>query len=160
MIVLGIDPGSTRIGYGLVRHERQRLTCLAYGTIENTNHDQVRNLLDTERQLSALLDEHRPDAVCIERLFFFKNQTTAMAVSETRGVILLTLAKHGLPIQELTPLQVKQQISAYGRAPKEQMQRRVQLLLNIKEPIRPDDAADALALAICFSPLAHASRER
>ena len=85
----------------------------------------------------------------VEKLFFFKNQKTVMAVSEMRGVIMLTLAKHSLPVHEFTPLQVKQNISAYGRAGKDQVQRMVQVLLSIKEPIKPDDAADALAIAIC-----------
>lgn len=151
MIVLGIDPGSTRIGYGVVEHGRGTLACLAYGTLDNPGTDKLQDFKNTEKNLSALIKKYKPDAACIEKLFFFNNQKTVTAVSEMRGILLLTLAKHNIPVQELTPLQVKQNISAYGRAPKEQMQRMVKMLLNLQEPIKPDDAADALALAICYT---------
>lgn len=151
MIVLGIDPGSTRIGYGVVKHERSGLTCLGYGTIENTNKDRSLDLMDTEKELNKIIDKFKPDKAGIEKLFFTKNQKTVMAVSETRGVLLLTLSKKGLPIQEFTPMEVKQMVSSYGRASKDQVYRMVQLLLKIHEPIKPDDAVDALAIAICCS---------
>ena len=149
MIVLGIDPGTTKIGYGVVSNERNRITCLDYGILKNAGVDKFHDLRETEKALSALIKKHKPKMAGIEKLFFFKNQKTVMAVSEMRGVLLLTLAKHNVPICEFTPLQVKQNISAYGRAQKDQMQRMVQLLLNLKDPIEPDDAADALAIAIC-----------
>ncbi len=149
MISLGIDPGTTRIGYGVIRGERNKMTCVAYGIISNTGKDKLFDFKETEKKLSALIKKYKPDMAGVEKLFFFKNQKTVMAVSEMRGVIMLTLAKHGLPVHEFTPLQVKQNISAYGRAGKDQVQRMVQVLLSIKEPIKPDDAADALAIAIC-----------
>lgn len=149
MIALGIDPGTTRIGYGIIKSEKNRLTCLAYGILSNTGKDKMFDFQETERNLSALIEKYQPEVAGIEKLFFFKNQKTVMAVSEMRGVILLTLAKHRLPVQEFTPPQVKQNISAYGRADKAQIQRMVKMLLGIKEPITPDDAADALAIAIC-----------
>ena len=149
MIVLGIDPGTTKIGYGVITSERNRLVCVDYGILKNKRADKLHNLRETEKNLSSLIKKHKPEAAGIEKLFFFKNQKTVMAVSEMRGVLLLTLAKHNIPIHEFTPLQVKQNISAYGRAQKDQMQRMVQLLLNLKDPIEPDDAADALAIAIC-----------
>ncbi|MEK7645856.1 MAG: crossover junction endodeoxyribonuclease RuvC [Patescibacteria group bacterium] len=149
MISLGIDPGTTRIGYGVIRGERNKMTCVAYGIISNTGKDKLFDFKETEKKLSALIKKYKPDVAGVEKLFFFKNQKTVMAVSEMRGVIMLTLAKHGLPVHEFTPLQVKQNISAYGRAGKDQVQRMVQVLLSIKEPIKPDDAADALAIAIC-----------
>ena len=149
MIALGIDPGTTRIGYGVIRGERNKMTCVAYGIISNTGKDKLFDFKETEKKLSALIKKYKPDMAGVEKLFFFKNQKTVMAVSEMRGVIMLTLAKHGLPVHEFTPLQVKQNISAYGRAGKDQVQRMVQVLLSIKEPIKPDDAADALAIAIC-----------
>jgi crossover junction endodeoxyribonuclease RuvC len=149
MIALGIDPGTTRIGYGVVRHERNRMTALAYGILSNPGKDKLSDYKDTEKNLSELIAKYQPDVVAIEKLFFFKNQKTVMAVSEMRGVIMLTLAKHNLRVQEFTPPQVKQNISAYGKADKAQVIRMVQMLLGIKEPIKPDDAADALALAIC-----------
>ena len=125
------------------------MTCVAYGIISNTGKDKLFDFKETEKKLSALIKKYKPDMAGVEKLFFFKNQKTVMAVSEMRGVIMLTLAKHGLPVHEFTPLQVKQNISAYGRAGKDQVQRMVQVLLSIKEPIKPDDAADALAIAIC-----------
>lgn len=149
MISLGIDPGTTRIGYGIVKHERNRMTCLAYGIISNPGKDKSLDYVDTEKQLAALIEQYQPDVAAIEKLFFFKNQKTVMAVSEMRGVLMLTLAKHAVPVEEFTPPQVKQNISAYGKADKEQVQRMVRMLLGIKERIAPDDAADALALAIC-----------
>lgn len=149
MISLGIDPGTTRIGYGVIQSERNKMTCITYGIISNSGKDKLFDFKETEKKLSALIKKHKPDVTGIEKLFFFNNQKTVMAVSEMRGVIMLTLAKHNLPVHEFTPLQVKQNISAYGRADKNQVQRMVKMLLNIKEPIKPDDAADALAIAIC-----------
>ncbi|MEK7604003.1 MAG: crossover junction endodeoxyribonuclease RuvC [Patescibacteria group bacterium] len=148
MITLGIDPGTTRIGYGIVKQEKNRFSCIEYGILK-VDSDKLTGFKDAALSLNELIVKHQPDQAGIEKLFFFKNQKTVMAVSEMRGVLLLTLAKHGLPIQEFTPLQVKQNISAYGRADKEQVQKMVRLLLGLKEPIKPDDAADALAIAIC-----------
>ena len=149
MIAIGIDPGTTRIGYGIIQSDRNKMTCVDYGIISNTGKDKLFDFKETEKNLSALIKKYKPDVAGIEKLFFFNNQKTVMAVSEMRGVIMLTIAKHNLPVHEFTPLQVKQNISAYGRADKDQVQRMVRMLLNIKEPIKPDDAADALAIAIC-----------
>ena len=146
MIILGIDPGTTRIGYGVVEYERSRITCLAYGVIGETTISRSDNLLGVERELGKLIETYKPDTIGIEKLFFFKNQKTVMAVSEMRGVLLLTIARHGIPVQEFTPLQVKQSVSSYGKADKQQVQRMMQMLLNLKEPIKPDDA-----IAICCS---------
>lgn len=148
MITLGIDPGTTRIGYGIISQEKNRLTCLRYGILD-TSKDKLTGFRQAEEQLNELVDEYRPERVGIEKLFFTTNRTTGMSVSEMRGVILLTLSKKGLPIMEFTPQQVKQNISAYGKADKGQVQRMVQLLLGLKAPVKPDDAADALAIAIC-----------
>lgn len=148
MVTIGIDPGTTSIGYGVVQQDKNHLTCIDYGILK-TGRDKLTGFKEAARELDNLIKKHQPDCAGIEKLFFFKNQKTVMAVSEMRGVLLLTLAEHDIPIQEFTPLQVKQNISAYGRAQKDQVQRIVQLLLNLKEPISPDDAADALAIAIC-----------
>ncbi|HXK40801.1 MAG TPA: crossover junction endodeoxyribonuclease RuvC [Candidatus Paceibacterota bacterium] len=148
MITLGIDPGTTRIGYGVVKQSGNNLACLDYGILK-TSSDKLVGFKEAAEQLKELIDKHKPDQAGIEKLFFFKNQKTVMAVSEMRGVLLLTLAENNIPIQEFTPLQVKQSVSAYGRAEKAQIQRIVQLLLSLKEPVKPDDAADALAIAIC-----------
>jgi crossover junction endodeoxyribonuclease RuvC len=149
MISLGIDPGTTRIGWGVIQSEHNHLSCLGYGILANDGKNKFQDFKETEKNLSALIKKYKPDVAGIEKLFFFKNQKTIMAVSEMRGVLMLTLAKHNLPIHEFTPLQVKQNISTYGRADKDQVQRMIRMLLNIKEPIKPDDAADALAIAIC-----------
>ncbi len=148
MVTLGIDPGTTRIGYGVVRQDKNCLVCVDYGILK-VGSDKLIGFKEASLELKKLITKHKPDQAGIEKLFFFKNQKTVMAVSEMRGVLLLTLAENNIPIQEFTPLQVKQNVSAYGRAEKVQMQRMVQLLLGLKEPIKQDDAADALAIAIC-----------
>ncbi|MBX4211694.1 MAG: crossover junction endodeoxyribonuclease RuvC [Candidatus Yanofskybacteria bacterium] len=149
MIILGIDPGTTIIGYGVVEHSNNTMRGLAYGVIRNPGKDKLADMKSTTQELAKLIQAHNPDAMAIERLYFSNNQKTAMAVSEMRGVILLTAALHDLSVQEFTPLQVKQFVSGYGGADKKQVQNMVRLILNIKEDIRPDDAADALALAMC-----------
>mgnify|MGYP001558649471 FL=1 len=148
MVTLGIDPGTTRIGYGVIKQDQNRLICLDYGILKVGN-DKLIGFKEASEELDKLIKKHRPDQAGIEKLFFFKNQKTIMAVSEMRGVLLFTLAKQNIPVDEFTPLQVKQNVSAYGRAEKAQIQRIVKLLLGLKEPIKPDDAADALAIAIC-----------
>ena len=127
------------------------MSCLAYGTIGQSGLEKIENFRQTERQLIELIEHFKPERAGLEKLFFTKNQKTAMAVSEMRGILLLTLAKHGIQIQEFTPLQVKQYISAYGKADKAQVQRMVKMLLNLQKPVTPDDAADALAIAMCCS---------
>jgi crossover junction endodeoxyribonuclease RuvC len=149
MKYLGIDPGTTIIGYGVVEDVDGALKPLAWGTIRNPGKDLLADKQDTVRALADLITTHRPDAVGVERLFFMNNQRTAMSVSEMRGVIMLTLANHNLPIHEFTPQQVKQTVCGHGQAKKPQIQHMVRLLLHIQEEIRPDDAADALALALC-----------
>lgn len=151
MIILGIDPGTTRIGYGLIELKGSSAHCLSYGIIDNTGKDRSFSLQHTEEEISKLIEKYRPDAAAIEKLFFANNQKTAIQVSEFRGVLLLTLAKHGLSVSEFTPMEVKRFITGYGGAKKPQIQKMVQLLLKIAEPIEPDDAADALAIALCFS---------
>jgi len=148
LITLGLDPGTTRIGYGVVKQDKDRLVCVDYGILKVGN-DKLTGFKEASQCLDKLIKKYKPDRAGIEKLFFFKNQKTVMSVSEMRGVLLFTLAKYDLPIQEFTPLQVKQSVSAYGRAEKKQVQRMVRLLLGLKEPIKPDDAADALAIAIC-----------
>ena len=149
MIIIGIDPGTTQIGFGIIKNEGNRFESLGYGIIKNSGKDKLFDYKNTAKELSKLIKKHKPELAVVERLFFFKNQKTVMAVGEMRGVIMLTLANHNLPVLEFTPLQVKQSLSGYGRADKNQVQRMVRLILGIKEEIRPDDAADALAIAIC-----------
>ena len=150
MIALGIDPGIAICGYGLVREERDgSLTSLAFGTIETPKEDALPARLRVLRdRLTELVKEWRPAESSVEALFFATNAKTAMAVGQARGVILLTLADCGLSIAEYTPLQVKQTLTGYGQADKKQMQEMVRMRLNLSRIPKPDDAADALAIAI------------
>lgn len=143
MIILGIDPGTTRIGYGLISKERNKLSCIHGGLISQPSPA----LVVTE--LSEIIKKYKPDMASVEKLFFFKNQKTIISVSEMRGVIMATLALNNIPTKEFTPLQVKQAVSGYGRAGKGQVEHMVRLILGIKEAIKPDDIADGFAIAIC-----------
>ncbi len=149
MIILGIDPGTTQIGFGVIRNESNRFESLDYGIIKNPGKDKLLDYKTTAKELSKLITKHKPEVAVVEKLFFFKNQKTVMSVGEMRGVIMLTLANHNLSILEFTPMQIKQAVSGHGGADKNQVQRMVRLILGIKEEIKPDDAADALAIAIC-----------
>ena len=150
MRVLGIDPGTAITGYGIVEGEDDNLAALTYGAITTpANQPLPQRLQQIYRQLQALIAEWRPESAAVEELFFSKNARTALVVGHARGVALLALADAGLPIQEYKPAEVKQAVAGYGRAPKEQVQGMVQLLLGLNEIPRPDDAADALAIAIC-----------
>jgi crossover junction endodeoxyribonuclease RuvC len=152
MLVLGVDPGTAITGYGLVRHapDGDQLEAVAYGAI-NTPSDWAmpERLQKIYRDLSALIHEHHPTEAAVEQLFFSRNVKTALAVGQARGVVLLALAEGGLPVHEYTPLEVKQSVVGYGRAEKAQVQELVKLLLRLDAVPQPDDAADALAVAIC-----------
>jgi crossover junction endodeoxyribonuclease RuvC len=150
VIVLGIDPGTARLGYGVVDRQGSALTMLDYGCLETIKDRPLeQRLLLIHEGLTDLIETHDPEAMGVERLFFNKNTQTAMAVGQARGVVLLTAAQHGLPVFEYGPHEVKLAVTGYGRAPKEQVQRMVQLVLAMTELPRPDDAADALAVAVC-----------
>lgn len=149
MVILGIDPGTTQIGFGVIKNEGNHFESLDYGIIKNNGKDKLFDYKNTAKELSKLIKKHKPELAVVERLFFFKNQKTVMSVGEMRGVLMLTLTNHNLPVLEFTPMQVKQALSGYGGADKSQVQRMVRLILGIKEEIKPDDAADALAIAIC-----------
>ena len=143
MVILGIDPGTTRIGFGVIRSERSKLTSIAYGLFSQVSPAGV---ID---EINKISEKYRPDMAAVEKLFFFKNQKTIISVGEMRGVIMAALAINSIPVKEFTPLQVKQAVSSYGRAGKDQVQKMVRLILSIKDPIQSDDAADGLAIAIC-----------
>lgn len=149
MIILGIDPGTTRIGFGVVEKNKNRLSPIAYGLISQKEKDKYQALKEIVHELNKIIKLYKPESAAIEKLFFFKNQKTVMAVSEMRGVLMSVLAQNNIPIHEFTPLQVKQAVSGYGRAGKNQVGDMVKLILGIKTPITPDDAADGLAIAIC-----------
>ncbi|MDD5110567.1 MAG: crossover junction endodeoxyribonuclease RuvC [Patescibacteria group bacterium] len=149
-VVLGIDPGIGTTGYGALAVERNALTVRAFGVIRTPPRTpDADRLAQLERAIDDLIARFRPRALAIEKLFFNTNTTTAMAVSQARGAILAAAGRANVFVREFTPLQVKLAVAGYGRADKGQMQRMVMLQLKLKEPPRPDDAADALALAIC-----------
>jgi len=150
MRVLGIDPGTATTGYGVVAENDGELKSLAFGVIRTPAECSLPERLQMiYRSISALTCEWKPDGVAVEDLFFSRNVRTAMSVGHARGVILLALADAGLRICEYTPLTVKQAVTGYGGADKRQMQEMVRLLLGLSEAPQPDDAADALAVAIC-----------
>ena len=151
MLVLGIDPGTAITGYGLVKKgEGDDLTLVTYGAITTSSDwplsERLRRIY---RELTAVIEDQQPTAVAVEELFFSKNVRTALSVGQARGVVLLAAANAGLPIHEYTPLQVKQAITGYGRASKDQVQQMVKMLLALDSVPQPDDAADAIAVAIC-----------
>jgi crossover junction endodeoxyribonuclease RuvC len=148
-LILGIDPGIARCGYGLVRREGSSFACVDYGCIETpAGMDEGERLTLLYDAISQLVTKGEILRVGVEKLFFSKNTKTAFQVGHARGVILLSLAKAGLPILEFTPNEVKQSLCGYGNADKKQMQQMVKLTLKLKEIPEPDDAADALAVAI------------
>lgn len=147
--ILGLDPGLTRTGYAFISFSAGTPTLLNFGCI---NTEKVRGytqrLLALEKELSSLLTRFQPSRVGIEKLFFSKNVSTAMSVGQARGVLLLTLAHHHLEAEEVTPQQVKIAVTGYGRAEKQQVQRMIQILFHLKTIPKPDDAADAIAVAL------------
>ncbi|MFH0852224.1 MAG: crossover junction endodeoxyribonuclease RuvC [bacterium] len=150
MVILGIDPGTARLGYGLIKIEKNESRLIAFGCLETDkgqNPDQRLKIIYDG--LIDIIKKHKPDCLAIEQIFFFKNSKTVIAVSQARGVAILAAANLKLPVCEFTPLQVKQAITGYGRAEKQQVQKMVKALLCLKEIPKPDDAADALAVAIC-----------
>lgn len=150
MIILGIDPGIADTGYGVIRAEKQKLTCLDYGSIKTMAKTELADRLEIiSQELNKIIKKYQPDLTAVEELFFCKNVKTALIVGQARGVILLTAKQNKIPVVEFTPLQVKQAVSTYGRAEKIQVQKMVKLLLDLKEIPQSDDAADALAVAIC-----------
>ena len=152
MVILGIDPGVATIGFGIIRAERGKNTLIQYGVITPPPGIPLsERLLQISNDMEQLLENFKPDEMAVEELFFTKNITTGISVAHGRGVILLAAEKAGVPVFEYTPMQVKQSVAGYGKAEKKQVMLMTQRLLNMKEIPRPDDAADALALAICHS---------
>lgn len=151
MRVIGIDPGTAITGYGIVGESQDgNLEPIVYGVIETSSQNSLPvRLLQIQEELSKIISLYRPDIGAVEKLFFQRNVRTAMAVGQGRGVVLVTLAKAGLAIEEYTPMEVKQAISGYGGADKSQVQMMVRALLGLSSLPQPDDAADALAVAIC-----------
>ena len=149
MIILGIDPGLATLGYGVIHTENDRHRLIQYGVLTTRPAQTLPMRLNSlYKGMNQLLDTYSPDEVAFEELFFSKNITTGMAVSSARGVSLLAVAQRTDEIYEYTPMQIKQAVTGYGKADKHQVQNMVRLLLSMPEIARPDDAADALAVAI------------
>lgn len=152
MVILGIDPGVATIGFGIIQSEKSKQKVLQYGVITTkAGLPLAQRLLQISEDVSALLARFQPDEMAVEELFFCKNVTTGIAVAHGRGVVLLEGERFGVPIYEYTPNQVKQAVTGYGKAEKKQVMSMTQKLLQLKQIPRPDDAADALAVALCHS---------
>ena len=150
MVILGIDPGYAIVGFGAVVYENNRFTVLGYGAITTRAHTEFTSRLEEIYDgMNELITKFRPDCISVEKLYFNTNTTTAIAVAESRGCILLAAKKGLVPVFEYTPLQVKSSVTGYGRAEKKQIMEMTRIMLGLEKIPRPDDAADALALAIC-----------
>lgn len=149
--VLGVDPGLTRCGYAVVRREGPRTRAVALGVIRTAVADPLpQRLCELQRELVALLEQYQPDGVAVEQVFFQNNVRTAMSVGQASGIALAEAAARGCDVVQFTPNQVKDAISGWGGAPKDQVQRMVQARLGLATPPKPADAADAAALALCY----------
>lgn len=152
MVILGIDPGYAIVGWGVLSYQANRFTPLAYGAITTpAGMPFAQRLQCIYTELEAIFEKYRPEAMAVEELFFTHNQTTGIAVAEARGVVLLCAARHGVEIAEYTPMQVKQAVVGYGKAVKNQVMEMTRVLLKLEKLPRPDDTADALAVAICHA---------
>jgi crossover junction endodeoxyribonuclease RuvC len=156
MIILGVDPGTAITGYGIIQSDGDELGLIDYGVITTpADWPQAARLEHIYRELTGLMVKHHPTDAVVEKLFFSKNVRTALSVGQARGVALLAAAQHKLTIHEYTPLEIKQAVVGYGRAEKMQIQQMVKVILQLDTVPQPDDAADALAVAICH---AHSAR--
>jgi crossover junction endodeoxyribonuclease RuvC len=152
LIILGIDPGLAIVGWGVIEYRNARFKTIAYGSLQTPagmrTEERLKEIFDG---MNELIEKYHPDAMAVEELFFNTNITTGIRVAEARGVILLCAERAGVAVSEYTPLQVKQAVVGYGRAEKRQVISMVTVLLGLKEPPKPDDTADALAIAICHA---------
>ncbi|MEK7077383.1 MAG: crossover junction endodeoxyribonuclease RuvC [Patescibacteria group bacterium] len=148
MVILGIDPGSTRVGYGLIKKEGREVVFLSSGILTITAEEKHERLLQLEKSFRLLLKKTRPDLAVMEKLFFVKNVKTGMGVAESRGILTLLIIQHRIPLLELTPLEIKQSLTGYGKSDKAMMMRAVQKRLGISKIQGGDDAADGIAAAL------------
>lgn len=148
--VLGVDPGTATVGWAIIEEKKGILHPVAFGHIATSKENTEENrLMEISADISAIIQKHQPSEAAVEQLFFFKNQKTIIQVGQARGAIILTLEQKGVKISSYTPLQVKQSVTGYGKAEKKQVQLMVKNILKLKAIPKPDDTADALALAIC-----------
>ena len=152
MKILGIDPGMAIVGYSLLEKEGEVLTLLNSGSIQTPkDKKESARLLEIYNDMTSLVERFKPDVAAIEKLFFFKNQTTVMPVAHARGVILTVLEKFGIPIYEYTPMEVKQVLTGYGRADKKEVEQMVKISLGVDTLPKLDDTVDSIAIAICHT---------
>lgn len=152
MVILGIDPGYAIVGFGVLDYQNNHFTVLDYGAVTTKAHTDFCERLEAIYDgIGAVMEKYAPGAAAIEKIFYNTNAKTVIDVSQARGVLALAAKKQGIELFEYTPLQVKQSVVGYGRAEKKQVQEMTKILLNLKEVPKPDDAADALALAICHA---------
>lgn len=152
MKILGIDPGMAIVGYSLLEYDGKNITLLTSGSIQTEkNQKEASRLLEIFNDMSALVEKLQPDICAIEKLFFFRNQTTVMPVAHARGVILTVLEKNNIPIFEYTPMEVKQILTGYGRASKKEVEQMVKISLNTENLPKLDDTVDSIAIAISFT---------
>lgn len=152
MKILGIDPGMAIVGYSIVDFDGENVKLLHSGSIQTSKDDrESKRLLEIFNDMTTIVEKYQPDEAAIEKLFYFKNQTTVMPVSHARGVILTVLEKFGLPIFEYTPMEVKQVLTGYGRADKKDVDHMVKLSLGVETLPKLDDTVDAIAIAICHT---------
>ena len=152
MRILGVDPGIAIVGFGLIEADRGRTQLLNYGAITTpAGLPLARRLVQIEQDTEALIAQLKPDAIAVEELFFSNNITTGIAVAHGRGIILCTAEKSGVPLYEYTPMQVKQAVVGYGGADKHQVMEMTRRILKMEKVARPDDAADAIAIALCHA---------
>ncbi|MBQ7293393.1 MAG: crossover junction endodeoxyribonuclease RuvC [Clostridia bacterium] len=152
MIIFGIDPGLAIVGWGVIEYKGNKFKVLGFGSVQTPSSMKTEDrLVEIFEGINDIIKKYKPDCMAVEELFWNTNQTTGIRVSEARGVILLCAAKLGIPIYEYTPLQVKQAVVGYGRAEKKQVISMVTMLLKLEKPPKPDDTADALAIAVCHA---------
>lgn len=149
-IILGIDPGLSHTGYGIITKERLDVSLITFGCIcTQAGEDFSKRLGNIVRELEKFLKRHKPNAVAVEGLFFYKNISSALKVGQAKGAVLAACASRHIPVHEFTPLQIKMSVTGYGKADKNQIQQMVKILLGMKEIPKPSHAADALAVALC-----------
>lgn len=152
MIILGIDPGYAIVGYGVLEYKNNHFKTIDYGAITTEAGTDFNCRLEiVYDELSALMEKYKPDAMSVEKVFYNSNAKTVIDVSQARGVIMLAAQKHKIPVFEYTPLQVKQSVVGYGRAEKKQIQEMIKRILFLEKVPKPDDTADALAMAVCHA---------
>lgn len=148
--VLGLDPGTATTGWAILEEKNGKISAVAFGHISTSkNNTEEHRLLEISEDINSIIKKHKPTEAAVEKLFFFKNQKTIIQVGQSRGALLLTLAQKGVKVASYTPLQVKQAMTGYGRAEKQQVQLMAKSILNLKSLPKPDDVADAIAVALC-----------